>query len=234
MSTTFPAPSIVLASASPRRRDLLAALGVSFQVCPSNVDESPLPGETPLQTQHRITREKARCAQARLASEEALSSLAAPALPTIIACDTTVLLDGEMLNKPADASEARSMLRRLRGRTHQVQSAIVIRQGEHEIADLVSSQVTMRNYTDDEIEAYIATGDPFDKAGSYAAQHATFQPIAQIRGCPLNVVGLALCHLRVRLSFLPDPRPVCAAFTGRPCPSMLDDPEHVVTSLKVW
>ena len=208
-------------------------LGLSFQVCPSDVDESPLPGETPLQTQRRITREKARRAQAKLSEGGAIrSSLAAPVLPIIIACDTTVLLDGEMLNKPADAGEARTMLRRLRGRTHQVQSAIVICQGEREIVDLVSSQVTMRSYGDDEIEAYIATGDPFDKAGSYAAQHATFQPIVQIRGCPLNVVGLALCHLRACLPFLPDPAPVCAAFTSRPCPGLLDDPEHTVTSLR--
>jgi len=232
LSTTFPNSPIVLASASPRRRDLLAMLGVSFQVCPADVDESPLPGETPLETQHRITREKARRAQTKLENDGPCSSLATPTIPTIIACDTTVLLDGEMLNKPADVSEARTMLRRLCGRTHEVQSAIVICQGEREIVDLVSSQVTMRDYSDDEIEAYIATGDPFDKAGGYAAQHATFQPIAQIRGCPLNVVGLALCHVRACLPFLPDPARVCAAFTGRPCPDKLDDPEHVVTRLK--
>ncbi|MCS7055979.1 MAG: Maf family protein [Thermoflexales bacterium] len=229
-----PETPLVLASASPRRRELLARLGVKFQVCPANVDESPLPDETPLQTQHRITREKARAAQQRLAVGgcAAQGSPSPTADPIIIACDTTVLLDGEMLNKPADADEARRMLYSLRGRAHEVQSAIVVRQGEHECVDVVSSQVEMRDYGDDEIEAYIATGDPFDKAGGYAAQHPSFQPIAQIRGCPLNVVGLALCHLRALLPQLPDPSAVCAAFTGAPCPSVLDDPHHTVARLK--
>lgn len=227
-------------------------LGVAFQVCPADVDETALPGETPLETQHRITREKARIAQKRLEIGDCAAQIDGPSAaqavsnpqssipnpqspipnPTIIACDTTVLLDGEMLNKPADADEARAMLRRLRGRTHEVQSAIVVCWGDHECMDIVSSQVAMRDYSDDEIESYIATGDPFDKAGGYAAQHPTFQPIAQIRGCPLNVVGLALCHLRSLLPHLPDPAPVCRAFTGVPCPPALDDPNHVVAHLR--
>ncbi|PJF47001.1 MAG: septum formation protein Maf [Chloroflexi bacterium] len=244
LSILNPQSSIVLASASPRRRELLALLGVTFQVCPADVDETPLPDETPLETQHRITREKARIARKRLEvgdcaaqverlpiSRAILNPQSPVSDPIIIACDTTVLLDGEMLNKPADADEARTMLRRLRGRAHEVQSAIVVRQGDQERMNIVSSQVTMRDYSLDEIEAYIATGDPFDKAGGYAAQHPSFQPIAQIRGCPLNVVGLALCHLRMLLPHLPDPAPVCVAFTGAPCPRVLDDPHHVVTRL---
>ncbi|GIV85642.1 MAG: Maf-like protein [Candidatus Roseilinea sp.] len=236
--------SIVLASASPRRRELLALLGVTFQVCPADVDETPLPDETPLETQCRITREKARIARKRLEvgdcaaqveqlpiSHAILNPQSPVSDPIIIACDTTVVLDGEMLNKPADADEARTMLRRLRGRTHQVQSAIVICWNGHERLDAVSSQVTMRHYSDDEIEAYIATGDPFDKAGGYAAQHPAFQPVDHIRGCPLNVVGLALCHVRALVPHLPDPAPVCVAFTGAPCPRVLDDPHHVVTRL---
>lgn len=223
-----------------------------FDVCPADVDEAPLPDETPLETQHRITRDKARVTQQRLAlgaclprgeqasdsntplgqSSTVVAYSSWQASPIIIACDTTVLLDGEMLNKPADADEARVMLCRLRGRTHEVQSAIVVRQGDHERIDVVSSQVTMRDYGDDEIEAYIATGDPFDKAGGYAAQHPSFQPIARIRGCPLNVVGLALCHLRALLPHLPDPSQVCAAFSGAPCPRRLDDPQHAVMRLK--
>ncbi len=226
-------------------------LGLTFQVCPADVDETPLPDETPLETQYRITREKARTAQKRLAlgtcaaqidppsAERMMTDPPSPVLhlqspiadSIIIACDTTVVLDGEMLNKPADADEARMMLRRLRGRIHQVQSAIVICWNGHERLDTVSSQVTMRDYSDDEIEAYIATGDPFDKAGGYAAQHPSFQPIAHIRGCPLNVVGLALCHVRALLPHLPDPAPVCTAFTGVPCPRVLDDPHHVVARL---
>jgi MAF protein len=146
----------------------------------------------------------------------------------ILACDTTVLLDGEMLNKPVDAGEARSMLRRLRGRVHEVQSAIVLRHGEEEVVDVVTSRVLMRGYGDDEIEAYIESGDPFDKAGSYAVQHAEFRPVAEIRGCPLNVIGLSLCHVRARLPWLPESGPVCEAMCGRACPARLDDPEHVV------
>lgn len=226
--------SLILASASPRRRQLLAQLGVTFQVCPVDVDESPLPEESPLDTQRRITREKARAARMRL--QHGQQQLADGAATTngeqvIIACDTTVLLDGEMLNKPTHADEARAMLRRLRGRRHIVQSVIVLCRDEREVVDIVSSDVAMRPYSDAEIEAYIATGDPFDKAGSYAAQHPTFQPIAEIRGCPLNVVGLALCHLRIHLPELPRPDQVCCAYAGKPCPARLDDPAHVVTRL---
>jgi septum formation protein len=160
---------LVLASASARRRDLLSRLGVGFQVCPADVDESPWPGETPLETQLRITRDKARTAQTRL-----FTAYPALAKRPVVACDTTVLLDGEMLNKPAGPEDARRMLRRLRGRTHQVQSVIVVRRGGHETAEPVSTRVLMRDYDDEEIEAYIATGDPFDKAGSYAVQHPLF------------------------------------------------------------
>jgi septum formation protein len=216
---------LVLASASARRRDLLSRLGVGFQVCPADVDESPWPGETPLETQLRITRDKARTAQTRL-----FTAYPALAERPVIACDTTVLLDGEMLNKPAGPEDARRMLRCLRGRTHQVQSVIVVRHGERETAEPVSTHVLMRDYDDEEIEAYIATGDPFDKAGSYAVQHPLFRPVAEMRGCPLNVVGLALCRLRACLPQLPDPSPVCQSFSGRPCPAYPDE-RHVVTQI---
>lgn len=196
---------LVLASASPRRRELLSALGVAFEVRPSNINEDPLPGETPLQTQHRITVEKAR---------------ANGQWSTVIACDTTVLLDGEMLNKPADEAEAWSMLRKLRGRVHQVQSCLVILDSaapDTPMIDIVTSDVQMRNYSDDEIAAYIATGDPFDKAGSYAVQHPQFKPVAEIRGCPLNVIGLALCRLRQHLPQLPPCEGVCERYSGQKC-----------------
>jgi septum formation protein len=218
---------IILASASPRRRELLGALGVEFVVRPANINEDPLPGESPLETQHRITLEKARAAEEleirdwRLgsATQSPISNLQSPY--TLIACDTTVLLDGEMLNKPIDEAEAWAMLRKLRNRAHEVQSCIVIKrgnkEGDEEIVDVVSSQVVMRDYSDDEIATYIATGDPFDKAGSYAVQHALFHPVAEIRGCPLNVIGLALCRLRAHLPELPDCEGVCEAYSGRAC-----------------
>ena len=195
---------MILASSSPRRRELLKRLGVDYVAFQPDVDEQPRPSETPLETQHRITLEKVRAPQA--GADE-----------VVVAADTTVLLDGEMLNKPADADEAWTMLRKLRGRTHEVQSCLVVKQGKREIVEIVSSMVTMRNYSDEEIGNYIATGDPFDKAGSYAVQHPKFQPVDSIQGCPLNVVGLPLCRLRAHLPYLPDTSPVCMAFWGRPC-----------------
>ncbi len=214
---------IILASASPRRRELLGALGVEFEVRPSDVNEDPLPGETPLETQQRITRDKARVQISDVRSQTSdktnLTSeiFHLPISPTIIACDTTVLLDGEMLNKPADEAEAWAMLRKLRNRTHEVQSCIVIRQGEAETLDVVTSQVVMRDYSDEDIAAYIATGDPFDKSGSYAVQLEQLHPVAEIRGCPLNVIGLALCRLGAHLPALPDSTPVCQVYVGRTC-----------------
>ncbi|MCL5999819.1 MAG: Maf family protein [Chloroflexi bacterium] len=195
---------MILASSSPRRRELLKLLGVDYVAIRPDVDEAPRPGESSLETQHRVTLEKARTPQA--GHDE-----------IVIAADTTVLLDGEMLNKPAGEAEAWAMLRKLRGRTHEVQSCIVIKRGEHELMEIVSSLVTMRNYSDQEIADYIATGDPFDKAGSYAVQHPKFQPVQDIQGCPLNVVGLPLCRLRAHLPDLPDTSPVCMAYWGRPC-----------------
>jgi septum formation protein len=194
--------TLILASASPRRRELLGMLGVDFLVRPSNVNEEPVAEETPLETQHRITRDKARSATANLMSQVET--------PTVIACDTTVLLDGEMLNKPANAAEARDMLHRLRGREHEVQSTIVVLDAEGERASEITSRVVMRSYSDDEIEAYVATGDPFDKAGSYAVQHELFKPVQKIQGCPLNVIGLALCGLRKQVPTLPSCAHVCA------------------------
>jgi MAF protein len=195
---------MILASSSPRRRQLLRMLGVDYVAVRPDVDESARADESPLETQHRITLEKARAPQA---DDDEI----------IIAADTTVLLDGVMLNKPADEAEAWGMLRRLRGRAHEVQTCLVIKQGPHERMEIVSSLVTMRDYSDEEIAAYIATGDPFDKAGSYAVQHPKFQPVAEIQGCPLNVVGLPLCRLRAHLPHLPETSPVCRAFWGRVC-----------------
>lgn len=203
---------IILASASPRRRELLAALGVDFVVRPPHVDEDPLPGESPLDTQHRITRDKARAAVTGAPSA------------LVIACDTTVLLDGNMLNKPVGADDAWRMLRALRGRAHEVQSCVVARLGDDERIECMSSFVRMRDYADAEISAYIASGDPFDKAGAYAVQHAEFSPVEEIAGCPLNVMGLPLCRLRAMRPELPDCAAVCRALAaqlprvhGAPC-----------------
>jgi MAF protein len=177
---------LVLASASPRRSEVLTRLGLTFEVSATGVDEPPqAPGEEPLD----VARSRALAkAQAAAASQDA---------GTIIAADTVVDLDGVVLGKPTDADDARAMLASLRGREHRVLTAIALidaATGEtHE--GYRASRVLMREYTDDEVDAYIASGDPFDKAGAYAVQSESFSPAAEVRGCYLNVMGLPVCTL---------------------------------------
>jgi septum formation protein len=183
----------ILASSSPRRRDLLTGMGIPFSIIKPEVDESLQPGEPLLDYVQRLSREKA----ARV-----VASLSGAA--TVLAADTVVILAadtmgidpaGELLGKPADAGEARVMLRKLRGRVHQVYTALTLlvhppEGGPPAQTALTRTDVTMRDYTDAEIEAYIASGDPFDKAGAYAIQHEGFHPVARIEGSYSNVVGL--------------------------------------------
>lgn len=207
-------PTFILASSSPRRRELLASLGIQFDIVKPLVDETQHPGEPPLEYVARLSREKAADVAARLDAPAA-----------VLAADTVVILGadtlgvderGDILGKPADVDDARDMLRRLRGRTHQVCTALTLLQvngvGAQYAAPLPSpdsispltrvtrTDVTMRDYTDAEIEAYIASGDPFDKAGSYAIQHAEFNPVAKIEGSYTNVVGLPIETLRDMLA----------------------------------
>jgi septum formation protein len=185
---------LYLASNSPRRRQLLALTGWNFQVAPADVDETPLPDELPRSYVLRLAEKKARAA----------ALLLAPAgLPVglVLASDTTVVEDGtRILGKPSDPEEAVQMLRRLRGRVHEVYTALaVLRQADGSLfKDVCVTRVPMRAYSDAEIEAYVATGDPLDKAGAYAIQHAGFHPVEDLRGCFAGVMGLPLCHL-VRL-----------------------------------
>ncbi|MBI3158132.1 MAG: septum formation protein Maf [Chloroflexi bacterium] len=186
-------PQFVLASASPRRRQLLALGGWPFEVVPADVDETPRPGEAPGGYVLRLAEEKARAAAGLR-----------PEADAVIAADTTVVEGGEILGKPADAAEAEAMLRRLRGRDHQVLTAIaILRLSDGRLeADLAATTVPMRAYSDAEMAVYIASGDPFDKAGAYAIQHPGFDPAPDIYGCYANVVGLPLCHLTRRLKRL--------------------------------
>jgi len=188
--------ALLLASASPRRRELVKLLGLPVEVTSADVDEVPLPGERAAEMAQRLSREKALAAarQILLPAHQGASQFT---FRLILASDTVVSLDGEPLGKPRDAAEARSMLRRLRGRIHQVYTAITLidLQTDRSIADLAGSDVPMRRYTDAEIEAYIASGDPFDKAGAYAIQHAGFRPVEDFSGCFANVMGLPLCHV---------------------------------------
>lgn len=189
--------TLILASQSPRRRELLGRLGLAFTVRPAQVDEEGLEAAFSgprAELALHLARHKAATCAATLPAEM-------PA-PIIIAADTTVLIDGEILGKPRDAAEARAMLRRLRGRTHLVHTGLVVLAPatQKQLTQTVMTPVTMRAYGEEEIERYIATGDPFDKAGSYAIQHPTFQPVARLAGCATNVIGLPLCELVGMLS----------------------------------
>jgi septum formation protein len=178
--------SLVLASNSPRRKHLLGLGGWSFRVEPAQVDENPLPGEDALGYVLRLAQSKAQVVAERSLQED-----------TIIAADTTVVDEGQILGKPADVFEAESMLRRLRGRQHQVFTALAVarRSADFLATDWCVTHVPMRAYGDEEMYAYIATGDPLDKAGAYAIQHPDFRPVTALEGCFANVMGLPLCHL---------------------------------------
>lgn len=178
---------IILASGSPRRREILGDLGVTFEVIKSDIDETQHPDETPHDYVQRLSQEKAAAIAAR---DEVRTG--DPAL--VIAADTIVVHRGDVLGKPEDTSEAHTMLDRLRDDTHDVCTAITLFSLPDSRLDtrLTCTQVIMRAYTDNEIAAYIETGDPFDKAGGYAIQHEGFHPVERIEGSYTNVVGLPI------------------------------------------
>jgi MAF protein len=175
----------VLASASPRRRELLALLGIPFDVRPVDIDEDAGRSLDPQIVARRLARTKAEAAR-----------LTEPNAP-IIAADTIVSYESTLLGKPRDAGEARRMLQMLRGHTHDVVTAVALMPpGRRSILGRQPvTHVAMRDYTDPEIEAWIASGGPFDRAGAYAIQDADFQPVERYDGCYCNVVGLPLWPL---------------------------------------
>ncbi|MBI1259204.1 MAG: septum formation protein Maf [Chloroflexi bacterium] len=189
----------ILASGSPRRRELLASLGVKFTVIKSDIDETQHTGENPYDYVRRLSIEKAEAVAERL--REPSLVLAADTV-VIVAADTIGVTEGgDVLGKPVDADDARAMLGRLRGRDHVVCTAITLLQPDsHAIStELTRTTVTMRDYSDAEIDAYIATGDPFDKAGGYAIQHEGFHPVEKIDGSYSNVIGLPVETLKSML-----------------------------------
>jgi len=185
---TFP---VILASNSPRRKELLRLTGLGYQVAPADVDETPYPGEPAGPYVVRMAEEKARAAAQVAATSQHDGGT------WIIAADTTVADGDHILGKPQDAQEAFDMLAQLRGREHQVYTAVAVYRLDTLLMKtaLATTNVPMRAYTDEEIHAYIDTGDPYDKAGSYAIQHPGFHPVESLAGCYANVVGLPLCHL---------------------------------------
>lgn len=188
--------TLILASNSPRRRQLLALGGWQFVVQPADVDESRLPGEAPAAYVLRLAESKARTVAAQAGSEM-----------LVVASDTSVVDGEEILGKPADAAEAAAMLRQLRGREHFVFTSLAVLRVQDGLlrTDLCRTRVPMREYTDDEIDVYVQSGDPMDKAGAYAIQHAGFHPVDRLEGCFASVMGLPLCHLTRMLTALDAP-----------------------------
>lgn len=177
---------ILLASASPRRQEMLAWTGWDYRVQAADIDETRQSGEETLAFVQRLAREKAAAALGFAQSDE-----------LILACDTIVTMNGDLYEKPADAQDARAMLQALRGREHYVATAITLLaadSGQCE-SDVCLTPVRMRDYSDAEIDAYIASGDPFDKAGAYGIQHRKFHPAENFCSCFASVMGLPLCHV---------------------------------------
>jgi septum formation protein len=172
-----------LASASPRRRELLAQAGFNFEVITADVPEIRKPGEDPIRFVTRLAREKAEA----VISREAIASDT-----MVLGADTIVLLDEEVLGKPRDPADAARMLRLLSGCTHQVITGVCLAKGRERQRAAEVTFVRFATLSDQEIDAYVATGEPLDKAGAYAIQGRAGRWVPRIHGCYFNVVGLPL------------------------------------------
>ena len=188
--------------------------GLSFYQHAVNVDETPRVGEAPGDYVQRLADSKARAAQQHASTGE-----------IIVAADTIVADGCDLLGKPFSPADAEGMLRRLRGRTHQVYTALAVLFPEtgQDLADLCVSLVPMRSYSNAEIDTYVASGDPFDKAGAYAIQHPVFSPVTNLQDCYASVMGLPFCHLlrtlqKMELPSGMDPRHICLNKLGYDCP----------------
>jgi septum formation protein len=172
---------LILASASPRRRELLARAGIACEVVPSDVPEVPRPGETPEAFGQRLAREKAMEVAGRRPGAYVLGA------------DTVVVIDDSILGKPCDPADARRMLRALSGRMHRVLTAVALVAPDGALQEVVvQSEVEFRRLTAEEIDGYLASGEPFDKAGAYAVQGEGGKFVQQVRGSYSNVVGLPM------------------------------------------
>jgi septum formation protein len=208
---------LILASSSPRRRQLLPLLGLPFVLKTVGVKEQAFDGEPPTEFVLRMSQAKASVLNGVRPDE------------LVLGADTIVVLEGKALGKPADPEDAVRMLRELRNWPHSVYSAVSVWHpaSRRMVSELAESRVWMRDYTDDEIARYVATGDPLDKAGAYAIQHPQFDPVARVEGCWLTVVGFPLCHLRRALAqfgvVVPANVPgACQAFSQRACQVSLE------------
>ena len=177
-------PRVILASASPRRRELLRLVGIDHEVRPADIDESYLPGEQPNAHAERLARGKA----------ETIASTAGPNAVTI-GSDTIVVVDGDVLGKPRDREQARQMLRRLSGRSHVVMTGVAVSWAGQTLSGVEEVGVTFRALSDDEIDRYIDTGEPMDKAGAYGIQGFGATIVERVDGDYFAVMGLALNRL---------------------------------------
>jgi septum formation protein len=205
---------LILASGSPRRRQLLATLGIPFAVEESGLNEETEPDLPPEVVVRQLARAKAEAVAAGRATG------------VIVGCDTIVVLDGRIIGKPRDEAEARATLRALRAAPHRVFTglSVIDLAARRSYGSAVVTMVIMGDYDDATIDRYVATGEPMDKAGSYAAQGEGARLIARIDGCYANVVGLPLCELVALLRpagiAAPTDQPVCRLPDGRPCPRL--------------
>jgi septum formation protein len=182
---------LILASASPRRAELLRAAGYSFEILAVDVDESIRPGESPAVYVRRLAAEKSAAALRRItAFPPTTLGTATPAAAIILGADTTVVVDGEILAKPVDDEDGARMLRRLSGKAHQVLTGISLRQGAYEAGRVEATSVVFRALIEEEIAWYVESGEGRDKAGGYAIQGLASRFIPRIEGSYSNVVGL--------------------------------------------
>jgi nucleoside triphosphate pyrophosphatase len=197
---------LILASASPRRAELLRAAGYEFDVVAADVDESIRVGESPAEYVRRLAAEKSAAVQKTVASGVSQDF-------AVLGADTTVVVDGAILGKPADAADVAQMLRRLSGRRHAVLTGVSVRRGVLELGRVETTAVDFAVLSDDDIAWYVASGEGRDKAGGYAIQGAASRFIPRIDGSYSNVVGLPVACVRDLLTEISDTRP------DRSCPS---------------
>ena len=189
---------LILASASPRRKEILSRAGFDFEVRPATVDESPLAGELPEDYARRVARDKALSVAAR----ETAGSL-------VLGADTVVVAGREVLGKPQDAADAKRMLQTLSGVTHRVITGVCLVRAPSQVAALTheSTSITFRALDNVEITSYIASGEPMDKAGAYGIQGLACKFVTRIEGCYFNVVGLPVARVYELLKSAPESTP---------------------------
>ncbi len=189
----MPYSKIVLASSSPRRKEMISWLNIPFEIMPANIEESYHTNEKAFPYVRRLAREKAEKAAKKMGYGDRSSSI-------VLAADTIVLKGDQILGKPKNEADAERMLVLLRNTFHQVITAICLLFPDgRKVEDLCISEVRMRNYSDDEIAEYVHSGDAFDKAGAYAIQNGTFNPVCALTGCYASVMGFPFCHIERNL-----------------------------------